>query len=132
MPSQPWIRGASLEESQVTLPTDIQTHLQQIIQTHAGVTVAPSTWNNSGWIDTDGFDKIAINLKNDAAVNSQITADWSHDNGSTIIGNETPLATSNGQTRATIIDTKCRYIRINVQNGDAASHVISTWAYLKA
>lgn len=115
------------------LGTDIQSHLQTTIQTHNAVSVtANNGFSSSSWIDTDGYDKIAIITKNDAATASNININWSPDNGTTLVGFEAIIPSATVQYRAGITDTKARYCRIDVVNGDTIAHTMSSWVYLKA
>jgi hypothetical protein len=128
--------AATLTGSNIAQPVDIQARLSQTIQTHSGVSVAPSG-NSAGnyastWIDCDGFDKIGITLNNDAATSSNIDIYWSNDN-SAIHGREQNVIPSGTLAiRAGITDVKARYARVYVFNNDAAPHTFSAWAYLKA
>jgi hypothetical protein len=117
--------------SEAIIPTDDQNRLQTTIQTHNAVSVATVAWSLGSWIDTDGFDKIAINLKNDANTSSQVNVDWSAD-GSTQIGTEALLSSGTSNIRSGITDTKARYARFGIYNGDTIAHTMSAWAYLKA
>lgn len=119
-----------VSNSDVIQPIDIQSHLQSTIQTHNAVSVAASGIGYSNWIDTLGYDKVALTVKNDASTSMNITLDWSSD-GLTIQGADTNLSTGTQQTRALITDTKARYLRVELFNGDTVAHTMSAWAYLK-
>ncbi len=122
-----------LDSSDIMQPVDVQSHYQQTIQTHNGVTVAASGWNiGSSWIDCAGFDKIAITMLCDSlTINTSAFLYWS-DDGSTIQGGET-IITPASNFRAACTDIKARYAKLSIGNGDdAAAHVMSAWSYLKA
>lgn len=114
------------------LPTDSQSHLQTTIQCLNAVSIAASAGSSTSWYDTDGFDKVAITLLNDnSAVPSIVNIVWSN-TGSSSHGQDTILASANGNLRAGIVDTKARYFQFYVYNADTAAHTMSVWAYLKA
>jgi hypothetical protein len=126
--------GAANIQSNGILPTDIQSRLQQTIQTHNAVSVAISGSSvESSYHDCDGYDKIAITFMNDAATTSAANIYWSND-GTTAHAYEYNIIPSNTtQKKGAITDTKARYFKVEVVNGDgAASHTMSAWAYLKA
>jgi hypothetical protein len=125
--------NTNITGSEVMQPVDIQSRYQQTIQSHAGVMVAPNVWSSmTGWIDTNGFDSIALTVKNDAATNAKGNIDWSHDAANTH-GSDIVIPTSANFTLAGSVPTKARYAKVVIQNQDAAaSHTLSAWAYLKA
>lgn len=112
------------------LPVDIQSRYAQTIQTHNAVSVATG-WSNGLWQDADGFDKVAVTLKNDASTSNTANIEWSND-GVAIQGVETIIANSTTNNRSAITEIKMRYFRVNIYNGDAVAHTMSAWAYLKA
>lgn len=121
-----------LDSSNVILPVEVQAVLPQTVQTHNGVSIPPSGNNAStGWIDTDGYDKVAFVLKNDATIASSIDIRWSFD-GSTIHGVDFAQLSGTSQYKTMITDTRARYFQIVAYNGDsAAAHVLNVWGYLK-
>lgn len=122
----------SVGESLAVVPVDIQKRYAETIQTHNAVSVALSGSSNSTYIDCDGFDKLAINLKNDGNTSSQVNLLWSSD-GSSQIGYETILTSGTSQYRSAISDIKARYVLVQIQNLDASlAHTMSSYAYLKA
>lgn len=124
--------SAQLTGSNVIQPTDIQSHLQTTIQTHNAVSVALSGNSVGSWIDADGFDKIGCTMAGDNSFSNSCSIHWSND-GSTLHGAESIIATGTGQQRAGITDTKSRYFRLVLGNNDsAAAHTMSAWAFLKA
>jgi hypothetical protein len=124
--------GVNVKQADAIVPVDIQNRLASTIQTHSGVVVAATTGTSaSAFIDTDGFDKIAISLYNDAQTNSGAYLEWSNDNA-TAHGAETIIATATARNKISITDTKARYVRLVIQNTDAAPHTMNAWAYLKA
>ena len=124
----------AIEESKAIVPVDIQARLSQTIQTHSGVTVAPTTGtNDSAWIDCDGFVDVAISQINDALTASHVHVFWSHDNGTTTHGLGVNVLTGTAQQKDPVqIPIKARYLRLQLSNTDATPHVMSTWVYLKA
>jgi hypothetical protein len=124
--------AATLSWSSVILPSDIQSHYQQTIQTHNAVSVGASVSSNSGYIDTDGFNDIALNMKNDAQTTSYAHIYWSND-GVTDCGYEANVLLSNTLIiKSAQIATKARYFKLSLVNGDTIAHTMSAWAYLKA
>jgi hypothetical protein len=118
-------------ESTIIKPVDIQARYAQPIQTHNAVSVAASGWSVGSWIDCTGFDKIAGTLKNDAATTSTGNVEWSND-GVTVHGIEPFFVTGTSANKVGVVDVKGRYAKFSINNGDAASHIMSAWAYLKA
>jgi hypothetical protein len=123
--------GVGISSNSMT-PIDVQSRLQTTIQTHNAVSVAATTGtSDSSWIDTDGFNELAITLMNDATTNSSADLYWSHD-GSSIHGVEANFIPSDGiQKKVANTITKARYMKLHIFNTDAASHTMSAWAYLK-
>jgi hypothetical protein len=126
--------NATVVGTSVMQPVDIQNRLQTTTQTHNAVSVALSgTSTQTNFIDTAGFDTVAVTVMND--VNTQqngVNLFWSND-GTTLHGSETLLASAVGQTRAASTAIKARYLKVQLTNGDAsAAHTMSAWAYLKA
>ena len=123
------LTGSNIPEAQA-IPYQIVKRKQTTIQTHNQVSVGASTGSNSAWIDCNGFDKVAFTLLNDTTASNQANADWSND-GINVHAQEVILATSTQKERPTITDTKARYVRFYVYNGDTVAHIMSAWAYLK-
>lgn len=121
----------NIENSDIMQPIEIQGHLQTTIQTHNGVTIAPSSSNDSVFIDTLGFDKIAVTVLNNASTTSAVTIKWSHD-GATVVADDSLNITNTANRKAGITDTKARYAQVSITNSDTAPHIFSAWAYLKA
>lgn len=119
--------------SNIMQPVEIQGHLQTAIQTHNAVSVGPTNGTaSSAWMDTNGYDQVALTLMNDAGVSSSGTLQWSYD-GTNIHGEETVLAAGGtARYRTASTDTKARYVRVILTNPDAAAHTMSAWLYLKA
>mgnify|MGYP001133442024 CR=1 FL=1 len=132
MPKSGLTHGAILESSEVQIPIEIQGHLQQTIQTHAGVSIVPTSSSASVWIDTQGFDKIGATFINDASTNSSLSLQWSND-GVTVHGYEPLIVSATTKEKAGSTETKARYVKVNVWNNDStAPHIMSAWLYLKA
>jgi hypothetical protein len=94
---------------------------------------APNSWNTAAaWIDTIGFDRIAVTLSNDAAVQSSVNIMWSHD-GTNSQGEDSGVITTGTAIRkAGETATKARYAKVSISNADAAAHTMNAWAFLKA
>jgi len=121
----------SIEDSGGAAQIDVQYRKQQAIQTHAPVSVAANGTANGTYIDTYGFNEIAVTLTNDAATSNQVHFHWSNDNGVTLHALEM-MPTSTISSSAVITQTKARHVRVVLKNGDgAAPHTMSAWAYLK-
>jgi hypothetical protein len=121
--------------SDASIPTDIQGHLQTMIQTHNAVSVAAAGTSIGAWFDTDGFNEIALLVKNDANLTSfSLEIQWSPDNGVTILGDSIPTLFSPGSSpyKQGLQGTLCRYARVIIANSDTAAHTMSAWVYLKA
>lgn len=118
--------------SDIMKPVDIQARYSKTIQTHTAVSVAPTNgYSDSGFIDTEGFNEIALNLSNDAATASSMHALWSSD-GVNTQGADWSIISGTQQQKSISIPTKLRYCKIRILNTDAAAHTMSAWAYLKA
>lgn len=124
----------SVEDSGAAAQVDIQYRKQKMVPLHPGTVIVANAWSTSSeWIDTDGYDKVAFSLLNDAAVTSVANLLWSHDK-TTNCGEESgTIPTGTGIRKVSLeTPTKARYLKLSVNNGDgAAPHTISTWAYLK-
>jgi hypothetical protein len=132
MPKTGLTHGAILESSDVQIPIEIQGHLAQTIQTHAGVTVAPTNSSEGVWIDTQGFSYVGATFVNDASTASSLSFQWSND-GVNFHGYESVVSSSTTRQKAGGTETKARYLKVVVWNNDTATpHVISAWVYLKA
>jgi hypothetical protein len=125
--------NTNIASTDIMQPVDIQSHYQILSQTHAGILIAPNTWNTAAaWIDTNGFDRIAVTLMNDASTQTSVNIVWSHDGvtqhgeDSGVIGVGTAIRKA-GETA-----TKARYAKVSISNADAAAHTMSAWAFLKA
>jgi hypothetical protein len=102
------------------------------IQTHNAASILTNTSNTeSVWHLCDGYSELAIRLANDAATGSYIDVQWS-DDGSNVQGAEITLGNNTNQNKVVRVNVAAKYFRISVRNTDAATHVISAWAYLKA
>jgi hypothetical protein len=120
-----------LTGSNVAQPVDIQARYAQTIQTHSGVTIAPSgNSTQSSYIDCDGFDRIAVTSPSDANHAGTVELIWSND-GSSIHFYDT-ISTAATGTRGGETSIKARYVKVNLKNADAAPHTMNAWAYLKA
>lgn len=128
-------KNVQLMGTNVIQPTDIQSHLQQTIQTHNAVTIplnGGTSDGGNGWIDTDGFDKVGFMAQSGTALNWQIDAQWSNDNVN-MRGTETVSPSSATNSRTLLIDTKARYMKFVLKNNDTSTpQTLSAWAYLKA
>lgn len=118
-------------ESNSIQPTEIQARYATTIQTHSGVTIAPSTSANSVWVDCDGFDKVAVTFVNGGGTSNYVALRWSNDN-SNLHGLETVLATTTDQYRAVESMVKARYLQVQVYNGHTAPVTVNSWILLKA
>jgi hypothetical protein len=121
----------TVAESTILQPVDIQARYSQTIQTHNAVSVGANGWGASSWIDCNGFDKLALTLLNDASTASKAVIHWSHD-GITHHGETSILSSEATAKRTSITDVQARYARININNADTVSHIMSAWVYLKA
>jgi hypothetical protein len=123
--------NTNLASTTIMQPVDIQSHYSQTIQTHAAAVVPPSSWNGPTWIDTNGFNEIAVSLLNDSATTSSISIEWSND-GTTKHGTESVAPNGAFKERVGSATTKARYAKVSIWNGDTIAHTMSAWAYLKA
>lgn len=120
-------------QADAMIPTDIQSHLQNTIQTHNAVNVALNSFSDGSWIDTDGFDKVVATIANDAATSNSVDLFWSPD-GTNIQSVDSGIIPSGTlQRRSVVTDTKMRYIRVRLNNLDtSAAHTMNGFLYLKA
>lgn len=125
---------AQVTSSDIMQPIDIQSHYQQTIQTQSASMIAPSGYSiPATYLDSNGFDKIAISLVNDATTACGVHVYWSHD-GTTLHGADYGLLPNAvRKDGVAIADTKARYFKVVLVNYDTtAPHTMSAWAYLKA
>jgi hypothetical protein len=109
---------------------DIQNRYQKTVQAHNNASIAATSYTSSEWIDTQGFNEIAITLLNDATTSSNCEILWSH-NASTRHGTEIGVSSGTGRDRTASVTTKARYVKLNVYNADTTTHTFSSWIYLK-
>lgn len=117
--------------SDVIQPVDIQARYQQTVQTHNAVSVATGAWSAGSWIDAQGYDKVAVTFVNDASTSNAFNIHWSND-GVNVHYDESLGTPSTASKRGAETATKTRYMRVALLNQDAAAHIMSSWAYLKA
>lgn len=124
--------------SDVMQPVDVQSHYQTSQQIIANVMASPMVGQSPGtvtsaWVDTNGFDRVAVTFSNDAAADSYGDIQWSHD-GLNYHSADFGLIPLNSNTKKGIVfETKARYMKVVVANKDtAAPHAMNVWVYLKA
>lgn len=124
--------SVGISSSEIMQPVDIQSHYQQTIQGHVGVTIPPESYSSSVWIDTAGFNELAISVQCASSQSHAMTTDWSFD-GVNPQGFESVKDLPSAGTRMTVsIPTKARYIKFNVRNNLTTPNTVSSWVYLKA
>jgi hypothetical protein len=130
--------NANVTGSTIRQPVDIQSHMDNTIQTHNAVSIplnsssTPTTWQSS-----DGYQFIGISVMNDVNTTSiSATVVWSYD-GATIqgadlvIGNKVTNAW--GNTISGITQVKAPFFKLIISNLDgAAAHTMSAWAFPQA
>ncbi|PLR84657.1 hypothetical protein CVD25_01080 [Bacillus canaveralius] len=126
------IQPVELSGSSIMNPVDIQARYAATMQTHNAVSVGASATSSSSWIDTQGFDKIAATLINDASTSSNVTLSWSNDGVSNHGDMSDFMPSGTQQRKAAITEIRARYVRVNVVNSDTVAHTMSAWVYLKA
>jgi hypothetical protein len=114
-----------------TQPIEIKTRVQNTVQTHNAVSVAAGATSTSAWVDSSGFNEVAITLLNDAATSNKLDIEWSND-GTNVQGLESVLVGSTESKRVANTSIKSRYFRTLVTNSDTVAHTLSAWSYLKA
>jgi hypothetical protein len=123
--------GVELKGSIVAQPVDVQARYQTTIQTHAGVMIAPSALNQSAWVDVSSFDKLAVNVTNDAFKNFSLVLLWST-NGTDVSGRESLPVAAAQRWVSHEVGTKLKYVKVELQNTDVEPHTFSSHVYLKA
>lgn len=122
-------------ESNSIQPVDIQSHYMQMVQTHSGVIIAPSTSSYGSFattfIDCDGFDKLAVISLGSVSGSSTLEIYWSTD-GVNIHGAEYSLASGTTTGKAIEVPVKARYARVNFYNAHTAPITVNAYATLKA
>lgn len=113
-----------MAEGNVIVERKFQSHEPQ-----AAAVITTGATNQSAFLDSFGMAYLSVNLANDAATATTVSVDWSFD-GLTVSGNEQVLASASTQLRCATVNVKATYYRVNVTNGDAASHTITTRTYL--
>lgn len=99
-------------------------------QTHTNQSIATNATNASGWTEVRGFYDISITLANDAATASIVNLYWSNDGIATHGADMNALPSGTDQYRAVRTGCKGRYVKVEVKNGDAATHVFNVYAHL--
>jgi hypothetical protein len=100
------------------------------IQTQNNLTVNAGGTNAGEWIDVSAFHYIGITLASDfASVNQVAQIQWSNDR--VLRHGIESFAGIALKEKAYSTTAKAKYARIEVQNGDSASHVINAWIHLK-
>lgn len=122
-------------QSDVMKPVDIQAHLQKQISTHVAASVAPNAENdgsfNNSWIDTDGFDSVAVRAFSNASLQWDIKLVWSDDQANT--NGIDYFGQTNANHKVWRMATAGRYLRIRIKNADATTaQTFTASAYLKA
>jgi len=122
-----------IDSTDKQLPIQIQSRLNTVIQTHNNTLLAPNAWSeSSGWQDASKFDKLGLNMLNDASTSSQLYVYWSYDQ-STKHGLEQLMPANTSNLRSAITDVKAPYFKIAILNGDTTTaHTMNVFAYLKA
>lgn len=128
--------------SNLIQPVDVQGRLTQLIQTQAGVTILPNAFNYGSWIDShvDGspLTYLGVTASMTSGTGMAVVVDYSHDNGSTVMGSHTLYDSTlslfaTGSKDYPEIQLPARYFRIAVKNKDASNpKTTSANAYLKA
>lgn len=117
--------------SDIIQPVEVQSKYAITVQTHNAVSVGASSWSYSSWIDTDGFDKVGVKMKNDASTPTALNVQWS-DDAVSVMYDEGIVLSGTSNTKGAIADIKGRYARVGILNNDTAAHTVSSSLYLKA
>jgi len=122
-----------IDSTDIQLPIQLQSRLASVIQTHNNTLVAANSWSeSSGWQDCSKFDKLGLNMLNDASTSSQLYVYWSYDQ-STKHGLEQLMPANTSNLRSAITDVKAPYFKIAILNGDtSAAHTMNVFAFLKS
>lgn len=123
--------SVGVTSSDIMQPVDLQSRYQQTIQTHTATMVAPDGVGQSVYVDTNGFDRLAVTVTTDSTMGTKIQLVWSNDGVSQHGVDSLSSTPDKWYTHETA--TKARYVKIYVVNNDAsAPHTMSSWTYLKA
>jgi len=122
----------SVEDGGAAAQVDIQYRKQKMVPTHAGVLITngSTSFGTNVWIDTDGFNEIALTLINSVAGNTLFDVYWSHDNA-TIHGANYGQGNSAALAKGIVLPILARWVKISVGNNHTAPSTISAWTYLK-
>jgi hypothetical protein len=123
----------TVDSANAIIPVAIQDRLPRTIVTQTGAVVTPNGGANlSSWIDTDGFDKVAVKANSNSALSWEIRVSWSDDNGVSVTGQE--LGGANvSNNKVYKLDTAARYMRVDLINRDPSSpQTMNGSAYLKS
>lgn len=114
--------------------TKVQTIARKTItiRTHDSVNVPSGQTNMSDWINSDGFESVALTLLVNIPAPVAAIIQWSEDGIN--IDAEEVMMSSNVVLQARCIDTKTKacYFRVIVNNTGVEDHIITTKCYLKA
>lgn len=127
-----WARRTNIDSADIMLPVERQGVHSERLSMNSGVVVSPSATNDSStWMSCEGFDKIAVTLKNSGSFNSSLEVLFSHD-ATNIDGAFEVLPNDSAQYRAGEAPVCAHYFKFRVRNGHTAPATITTNALLKA
>lgn len=113
------------------LQRDLASRYHETIPAIIGLPVGPTAWLEGEWVTVDGFNTVALTLKNDGFTNSQVNLQWSHDKVS-VEGMDYAVVPSDANNLKTgETGVKAQYVRVQLYNGDSVSHVMTCYALLK-
>jgi hypothetical protein len=117
-------------------PVEIQSAMQDVIQTHNAVTVPTNNNNtNPDWKDLNGITEVGVTVQSDSNTGQfSCVILWSNDMVN-IHGATTALPTAVAiwaNSRGTTVRTSARFAKVIIINADtAAAHTMSSWLYKK-
>lgn len=127
-----WARRTNIDSSDIMLPIERQASHHESLSVQTNVVVAPSAnADSSTWLPCDGFDKIAVSLKNSGAFASEVSVLFSHDNAN-IDGIIDVLSNATPQYRSNEVPVCAPFFKIRVTNKHTAPATMSTKVLLKA
>ncbi|AKC02668.1 hypothetical protein CPT_Stills40 [Bacillus phage Stills] len=116
--------------SDVMLPTQMQSKLSTVIQTHVNTVVALSANNTSSYQDVSAWSDITMSFLNSATATCQVDIMWSHD-GVSAFFTENALASASRVNGFYQFKTKAKYAAVKVTNGDGtAAKTMNSWLFL--
>ena len=125
-----WARRTNIDSADIMVPVEVQGHHSEAIQTQNAVSIASNATSTGTWIQTDGFDKVGVNVMMTSGAGMTAVVETSFD-GATKHGGKTVYSGSEADV-AEEIGITAPYIRLAIKNTSTAAKTTTAYLYLKA